>query len=878
MKTQSPKWANRFLKWYCNPKLLEEIEGDIYELFERRLVQEGPRRAKLNFIWDVIRFFRWSNIKRSKTNPYHSNHTAMFKNYLKISWRNLARNKGYAGLNIAGLAVGITSFILIMFYVQDELSYDQFHTKADRIYRITEIFESEGVGERSASLPFPVAEALVNDYPSIVKSTVRLFNFQAPSIAIVNEENKKEFNEPRLFFVDSTFLDIFDFKVFKGNSETALSEPNSVVVTKSMALKYFDGKEPIGKFLRLQGQENLMVTGVMEDTPLNAHFQFDFLVSFSTLKSFYNGTYPPSWYWNPCWTYLLLDENRTSAVLKAMFPEFVQKYFPEIIKDDVTLELQPLTKIHLQSDLDYEIQPNGNQANIYVFISIAVFVLVIACINFITLSTARATKRSREVGMRKTLGSKRSQLIKQFLLESLLLTLLGVTFSILLISISLPYFNELTEKSISFNIWNDPLTISGFLLLIFFVAIIAGFYPAFVLSSFQPVKVLKAQRIMAKGVNFRKALVVFQFSISIILIISAGTALRQLHLLRNDDTGFQREQVLMIPVSRTPIAKHFKVIKDEVLRDANILNVTAVEEIIGAKHQVGNYLFEGNNESRPFPRLNIRHDFIKTMNIELVAGRDYSEDFITDDSLALLVNEQLVKQQGWPSNKAALGKIFNNGTNGRKIIGVVKDFNFVSKHHPVRPLVLDLNLRDRAFDLFIKYMVIRISDQNPQQSIMTVEGVWKKYMPERPFEYFFLNDDLKKLYTAEEKLSKVTIIFSGFAIFVACLGLFGLATFTAEQRKKEISIRKVLGSDISHIVWLLIRNFSKLVLIAFVISCPLTYWLLNLWLSNFAYKTQIRPDIFVMAGAVAILVATIAIGYQSIKAALTNPANILKND
>ena len=363
--------------------------------------------AKIKFVWDVFRFFRWSNIKRSKTNPYTSNHSDMLKHHLMISWRNLVKNQAYTLLNIGGLALGITCFILISFYVQDELSYDRFHTKADHIYRVKEIFESDGVGERSASLPFPVAEALLNDYPSIVKKAVRLFNFQAPSLAMANEENEKEFNEKRLFFADAAFFEIFDFKLSDGDPKTALTDPNSVLLTESMARKYFGNEDPMGRFLKFQGQENLKVTGILEDAPLNAHFQFDFLVSFTTLKSFYDGQYPEGWYWNPCWTYVLLHDSRTRDDLESRFSEFVQKYFPDFIREDVTLELQPLTEIHLHSDLDYEIQPNGNASNIYVFISIAIFVMVIACINFITLSTARATKRAKEVGMRKALGSRR---------------------------------------------------------------------------------------------------------------------------------------------------------------------------------------------------------------------------------------------------------------------------------------------------------------------------------------------------------------------------------------------------------------------------------------------------------------------------------------
>jgi putative ABC transport system permease protein len=874
MTPKPPKWADQFLEWYCNPAILEEIQGDAYELYLRTRKAHNKHMANLQFVWNVIRFFRWTNIKRSRTQP--SSSLMMYKNYFTVFKRGLVKQKGYSFLNVFGLAIGIACFLLISLYIRDEYSFDRMHSKADRIYRIHEIFESDGVGERSASQPFPVGEALVNDHESQVLKAVRFFNFQAPSLAVSTVDNKKEFNEQRLFFTDSTFFEVFDFQLIKGDAKTALNNTHTVIITESTARKYFADEDPMGKYLRFQGNTNLLVTGVMKDVPVNTHFQFDLLVSFETLKEFYNGALPSSWYWNPCWTYLLLKDQGAARELQVAMPDFVQKYFPEFIRNDVTLELIALPDIHLKSHMDYEIQPNSSITTVYVFASIAIFVLLIACINFINLSTARAAKRAKEVGMRKTLGSQKGQLVGQFLFESILLCLLSVVVAVLMVILTLPVFNSFAEKNISILVLIEPFYLSLLILLPVGVGILSGIYPAFVLSSFRPLTALKANTSQEKGAVFRKALVVLQFTLSIILLIGTGVAIDQLNMLRKSDTGFTRENVILIPVSRSPVASNFESLRTEFLRNPNIMSVTALEEVLGAKHQVGNYLFEGMEESKPFPRMNVRHDFIKTFGIPLVAGRDYSEDIVTDDSLALLVNETLVKQMGW-SNEEAIGKKFFNRPN-RSIVGVVKDFNFTSRHQPIRPLVMDLNLNPRAFDLFIKYMAVRINGEDVPKTIGWLQQQWKIQMPGWPCEYFFLEDDLEKLYTAENKMSKITLIFSGLSILVACLGLFGLSTFTAEQRKKEMSIRKVLGSSDSEIFVLFSKRFFGLILIANVVAFPLAYFLMKQWLASFAYQVNIDLSLFFLSAAAAITIAFVTICYQAWRAAHSNPAEVLKND
>jgi putative ABC transport system permease protein len=877
MTPKPPQWADRFLEWYCNPAVLEEIQGDTYELYLRTCKAHNKHLANLQFVWNVMRFFRWSNIKRTRTQSPSS--LMMYKNYFTVFKRVFVKQKGYSFLNIFGLAIGVSCFLLISLYIRDEYSFDRMHSKADRIYRIHEILQSNGVGERSASQPFPVAEALLNDHGSQIVKAVRFFNYQAPTLALATIDNKKEFNESRIFCTDSSFFDVFDFPLIEGDPKTALNTTQTIVLTKSMANKYFQGESAVGKYLKFQGNTNLLVTGVMADVPINTHFQFDALISFRTLDQIYDPGDPQRWhwYWNPCWTYLLLRDASDAPKLQAAMPAFVKKYFPEFVRNDVTMELFPMTDIHLKSRMDYEIQPNSSLTTIYVFASIAIFVLLIACINFINLSTARAANRAKEVGMRKTLGGQRMQLITQFLFESILLSLLSVLIAVVMVVLVLPAFNVFAEKNIETIVLLQPSYLSLLILLPLSVGVISGIYPAFVLSSFAPITALKSNPNRESGAVFRKTLVVIQFTLSIILLVGTGVAMDQLKMMRKSDTGFTRENVVMIPVIRSPVAQNYKSLKNEFLRNKNTVSVSALEEVMGAKHQVGNYQFEGLTESRPFPRLCVHHDFTKTFGIPIVAGRDFSEDVNTDDTLALVVNETLVKQMGWASNEEAIGKKFANRPD-RRIIGVVKDFNFTSRHQPIRPLVLELNTTPQAFDVRIKYMAVRITGEDIPATIDWLAQQWKAQIPGWPFDYFFLENDLEKLYTAENKMSKITMVFSGLSILVACLGLFGLSTFTAEQRKKEMSIRKVLGSSDYGIFMLFSKHFFRLILIANVVAFPLAYILMKQWLGGFAYQVNIDLRLFILAGLAAVAVAFFTICYQALRTAHSNPADVLKSE
>lgn len=873
-RSKPPYWPLWVLSRICNPTHLEILEGDLLEVYTNNL--------KINKKWKADVLFTFSAFDLSFRSLFFTGHTknsiktAMIRNYFKITYRNFLRQKVYSFINLIGLAIGMACTILIFIFIHDELSYDSFHTKSDRIYRVLEKFESEGVGEHSASLPFPTGPALKNDFERQVENVVRFFNFQSPSLALANKSAEKGFNESNIFFADSTLFKVFDFELLAGDKETALAEPNSILITRSMVKKYFEDEDPMGQSLEFQGERNLVVTGVLEDTPSNAHFKFDFIVSFSSLKQSFGGRYPRTWYWNPCWTYIVLNENTNKEEFEEQFPDFVLKYFPDFVKEDITLQLQPIEDIHLHSKLDYEITANSDIKNVYIFGIVAAFILLIASINFINLSTARANKRAKEVGVRKSLGSAKQQLVNQFIFESVFYAFLSLLVAFVIVWVILPFFNGLTDKSVPFTLLLEPSIVGGLIAVTLIIGILSGFYPAFILSSFNTVAVLKNNHLKSRGSAFRKVLVTSQFALSIMMIVGAIVVLKQLNYLQNKDAGFDEENIVMIPVIQSPMGQHYESFKSLALQSASIHSMTAVEEIIGAKFQVGNYQFEKMDESKPYPRFNVRHDFIETMNIPLVAGRTFDESIQTDDSLALIINETFAKSMGWKTDES-IGKRFDyRGQMKGKIIGVVKDYNFTSKHHPLAPLVITLNTRPSAFNLFIKYVAVKVNGDQVDSALASLEAAWRKVLPSRPFDFFFLDDRLNDSYKAEQKLSSITLVFSILAILVACLGLFGLATFNLEQRTKEIGVRKVLGIETKGILILLSKEFVYLIGIAFIISIPLSYYLINEWLNGFAFRIEIEAWPFLLAGVLTFTISIITIVFHALKASFINPTDTLQ--
>ena len=804
----------------------------------------------------------------------------MFMNYIKVAVRNILKHKGYSMLNIFGLAVGMACCLLILLYIKDELSFDRYHENADRIFRVIEEVRLEGVGEESSSMPFPAGDSIPMEYPEAVEACVRFFNFQLPTMSLeVGNGGDNRFNEPRFFFADAAVFDVFSFELLEGDPESALVEPNTIVISEAMAGKYFENENPMGKIIKWQGAIDLSVTGVFKNIRPNSHFQFDFLASFATLRQLYGGNLPQTWYWNPCWTYILLKQGISAENLQALFPGLVQKYFPDSIKDKVEIKLQPLTDIHLYSHLDFEINPNSDISYVYIFSAVAVFVLLIACINFMNLATARSAGRGREAGMRKVLGAFKTQLIRQFLGETMLMCLIAALLAVMIVELILPAFNAFAGKSFSPMYFSDPVLLAGLILIALTVGILSGIYPAFFLSGFNPVKVLKGNLERGnKGKVFRKLLVVVQFSLSIILIIGTIICFRQLNFLRNSQLGFSQDQILMLPAYGTPIPQWYPQFREQVLQNPYIVNVTALENVLGAQYQTGSFLPEGALETnmQQIPLLEVTHDFIETFDMEIMAGRSFSREFPTDITEGIIINQSTAARFGWEPHDAVGKRLRNQNDLILSVVGIVKDFNYTSLVYPVTPFVLEMPRRQDGLGGRLRYVAVKISAADIQDTLLFLQSKWEQLVPNRSFDYFFLDDELDKLYAAQEKMGKVFGVFTGLAILIAGLGLLALASFTTELRTREIGIRKVLGAKVTGIVTMLSKEFAKWVFIANIIAWPVAYLVMRSWLLNFSHRIELGIGAFVTASLLAFVVAILSVSVQSIKAALAEPVEALR--
>lgn len=801
----------------------------------------------------------------------------MLLHFFKTAIRFLFKRKTYTLINVAGLAIGIASFILIMIYVLDELKYDRYHERAGDIYRIAQVYDFEGVGENSASLPFPVAFTLLNDFPGLIENICRIYNFQAPRSLV--EYGDVKFNERRFFFADSTFFEIFDHKFILGDAATALDEINAVVITRSMARKYFGDENPIGKILEFEEAIPLKVSAVIEDVPSQSHFIFDFMGSMASVKAMYGGKLPQTWVWNPCWTYLVLAEGASPEMLEDKFPGFVEKYFYDAEKENVTLYLQPLTDIHLNSRLDYEIEQNNNKSYIFILSSIALFLLVIAAINFMNLSTATSSNRAREIGIKKAIGVSRKRLITQFMGESLILTFAALILSIIIVELSIPAFNNFTGKDFELGILLQPHYIVALILLGLLVGIVSGIYPAFYLAAFKPLNVLNGDHGLSRGSGLaRKMLVVLQFTISISLIIGTLVIYNQLNYLRNADLGFDRDNIMILPVNRTPIVKRYDAFSKELMQESSILNVTAMDDIFGAAHNTHEFRPEGFPEDKWqfYPALVVQWNFAETFGLKILAGRDYNESNKSDPMTGIIINESMVRHMGWESNEAAIGKKFRSLSGEERVIGVISDFHATSLHKSSGPFVLNMKERPSEIAWFLKYIAIRYQPGKEQEVIDIVQKVWTHYAPSRPFEYTFLDQELKKLYDDERNLSQLSLIFTILILFIAGLGIFGLVSFMAEKRTREIGIRKVLGAQVRHVIMILSAEFFWLISVASVLAWAVSWLLISDWLDHFAYSTSLNWVMFLVAALIAMLLALSITTAKAWFASRTNPVDTLK--
>jgi len=798
----------------------------------------------------------------------------VLRNYIVIAVRNLFRQKGYSIINISGLAIGLAAFILIVLYVVNELSYDKFHEKHDRIYRICVEGVIAGDVLNVAVSAAPTGEAMVRDIPEIIKAT-RIDEF-SQTVHFVYKDRR--FFQDGLLFVDSTFFDIFSFELIRGNPKTALVEPYSFVLTKSTAEKYFGQEDPIGKTIKVNDKRHYTITGIVEDPPKNSHFDFEVLASFtSQIKTNGKEAYE-NWGSLGLYTYVLLAKGANPDEVEKRFPEMYLQYMDDLSElENIKFEpyLQPITKIHLHSNLMAELETNSDISYIYTFLAIAVFILLIACINFMNLSTARSMKRAREVGLRKVVGAYRKQLIFQFIGESLILSFIGLLFALILVEIVLPVFNQLLEQELSLDLFRQANVFALLIGLAIIVGLIAGSYPAFYLSAFQPIKVLKGTFTKsAKKSPIRNVLVIIQFSISVFLIISTGFVYNQLSFLQEKKLGFNKDQMIVIPLRGDRLREKANIFKSEISNLSCVSAVSTSRFVPGRDMDGSGYIPEGYDENNPVIIFTntVDHDYISTMEMEIIEGREFSRDFTTDSS-AVIINESLTKKLGWdePLNKKITG-FGQEGEFEMNVIGVVQDFHFRSLHEIVEPSLMFITSNHA------RNLNIRLIDGNIQDQIATIKEKWQEIESSIPFDYYFLDEDFNSQYKAEQRIGEIFIYFTLIAVFIACLGLFGLASYNAEQKTKEIGIRKALGSSMQRIVFMLSKQFTKWVIISNVIAWPIAWYFMNNWLGNFAYSIKILDYwwIYMVSAFLSIFIAILTVSYQAIKAALTNPVDAIK--
>lgn len=810
----------------------------------------------------------------------------MFKNFLKVALRNLWKNKAFSAINIAGLSVGLAVCLLIVLYVKDELSYDKYNAHSENIYRIDADISFNGTQFTSAASQAPLAPTLMKDYPQIVQY-VRLRNF---GDILVRKDNQNIPNHNAVF-ADSTFFQVFSIPMIKGNRLTALNEPNSIVIDETTAKKYFNSTDVVGKTLYVDNSVNCKITGVIKDIPPQSHFHFSFI---RPMHDTYHDD-QADWLSNNYASYVLVRPGVTKVSLQNAVDATINNYLVKQLDQFLHMNandlkksgnhfiypVMPLTDIHLHSNKSYEFEANGNITYVYIFSIIAIFILLIACVNFMNLSTARSANRAKEVGIRKVAGSSRSSLVTQFLTESVLTSFLSLVIAIGIATLLLPLFNQLAGKQMNvwtlFSTWLLPVLIA----LIVVVGCVAGSYPAFYLSSFQPVQVLKGS--IAKGFKsswLRSGLVVFQFFISISLIIGTIVIYNQLTYIRSREIGYNRDQVLVIN-NTYALDKKIKSFRQDMLKISGVQNAAIAGNLpVETSYSQNGWFKDPTLDAKQVNILtdfNADQNYIPTLGMQMTSGRNFSTDFPTDSSAVIInetaekllgfknpLNETLYRPSGYASNGAFASKPFH-------IIGVVKDFNFNSMHDKVGPLIIELSENYGR-------IAMRINTKNIPALISEVEKKWNSMGPGQPFSYTFLDADFNKIYNAEQRTGKLFITFAIFAIFIACLGLFGLVTYAAEQRVKEIGVRKVLGASVGEIVAMISKDFVKLVLIAFVIAFPVAWLMMNKWLQSFAYRINISWWVFALAGLLTIAIALITVSFQAIKAALANPTSSLRSE
>ncbi len=794
----------------------------------------------------------------------------MLRNYLLLAFKNFKKQKLFSLINILGLTMGITCCLMIFLFIMNEFSYDKFFKNGKDIYRIYRVGNTNGELRNIPWVSGPYAKALQTDYPDMVKATMRV----QPDNDLVTYNNIS-FNEKKIYLVDSNFFSFFSFHLLKGNPATVLNDPSSIVMTESAAKKYFGNEDPIGKVVGFNEKMHLKVTGIAEDIPVNTHMDFDMLVP---LSNWTNEPWMNQWPNNGLFAYLQLNPAVHPGQLQKLFPQFMDKYMGKFYREagfKMDLVMKPLQGIYFEGENRFDAVKHGSKKMVYIFMSIAVLILIIACINFMNLATARATDRSKEVGLRKVLGAVRKQLAWQFIFESLLFAFIAAVLAVLLLQLIMPaYTGFLGYKLPSY--WGNPLFYVFLTGVIITVGMLAGSYPALLLSSFSPIESLRGKLKVGKhGAFFRKALVVFQFGISVLLIISVTIVMKQMHYVRTTDLGFNKEQSMIVKLDNGKIWENKINFKNQLQADPAVSSVSLMTGEPGGFHDT--YGFEA--ESKPGEKLMLNTEFAdfeyaKTLGLKIIAGRDFSPQFPTDSNRSVMINHAAASLLGYTPEQA-VGKWVKNITGDsvrRTIVGVVEDYHYASLKEPIGPLVISTRKDDRRLAL------IKLKTTQLTKAIDRIRKIYVANAPDFPFEYNFLDEKFDKLYKSEIRQESLLSIFSAIAICIACLGLFGLASYTAIKRTKEIGVRKVLGSSVENIVFLLSKDLLKPVLLGTIIAIPAGYLIMQKWLQGFAYRTNIHWWLFAMAALVAVLIALITVSVQAVKAALANPVKSLRTE
>ncbi len=802
----------------------------------------------------------------------------MFKNYIVLALRNIKKQKAFSIINLSGLAIGMACCILIFMFITDELSYDRFHINADSIYRISADGDIGGARRQFAVSPGPIGPTFKKDIPGILDYTrvINLQILQQGETQIKYEE--KSFEETGIFFVDSTFFNVFSAEYVAGDPVQALTQPNTVIITESIAKKIFGDEDPIGKMISYTQLAELEVKAVVKDVPKNSHFRYNYLVSLMSLPNNLRLAFLANWMSVGAFTYVTVDGSAELADVKQQIDEIFERRTRTLAKQfgiSMHLVLDKMTDIHLHSNLEFEMEANSDIAYIYIFSAVAIFVLLIACINFMNLSTARSTNRAREVGMRKVFGAYKSNLVTQFLGESMILSILGMVIAIVIVFLALPYFNGISGKELTFDFLNNPQMALGLAGMMVLTGLLAGSYPAFFLSAFRPIAVIRGT--LSSGSRksmLRISMVIFQFTISIVLIISTFIVLNQLKYMKTKDLGFDKEQILVVLLKNRDNIGKGEMLRNEIKKNPDVIDVTFSSSIPGRNHAAP--LFKSKSapqdENQIVDVIFTEWDFVETYNMEMAEGRSFSRDFISDTLSSFVINETAAKKFGWTTEEA-IGQdlIMVGGGRVGKVIGVVKDFHAKSVKQVIGPTVL-MYLKQAGSQMSVRFNAEKVTEVMD----FMIEK-WRDLEPGRERDYFFLDEDFDKNYRFEETLSDIFKYFAFLAIFIACLGLFGLASFTAEQRTREIGIRKVLGASSNNLVVQIGFDFTKWVVIANVFAWPLTFFLMsNYWLSNFPYNVGISLSTFVVSGVMSIVIALLTVSYQSIKAATANPVEALR--